>query len=172
MPFQWDIFQYMTGYGYISDWFLRLLGTSANSKTFFINCGTIPVLTLNISVISFCIFRWCKVVVLSFLRTSWMNDSKSTTRKALSWCLLMQAFSLRLWNIQTTEWTIWKVTNYKRIHNMSPLLIINWWCKSKQSILWKKVRRTFRCIYVEWFNKLGFLAEENLKLQKKYFLTI
>ena len=35
------------------DGFLRFQGTSANSKTTFINYGVIPVLTLNISVISF-----------------------------------------------------------------------------------------------------------------------
>ena len=68
------------------DRFLRLSGTSANSKTHFINSGAIPVLTLNISVTSFCRFCWCKVAELS-LRSSYSKDeSKSlyTTRKALS----------------------------------------------------------------------------------------
>ena len=81
------------------DWILRLYGTSVNSKTPFINSRAIPVLTFNISVISFCRFRWCKVVELSLLSSSSTDESKFlyTTRKALSWSLLIRAFSFRLW---------------------------------------------------------------------------
>ena len=56
------------------DGFLRLYGTSTNSKTPFINA--ISVLTLNISVISFSRFRWCKVVELPFLGSSSKDESK------------------------------------------------------------------------------------------------
>ena len=57
-------------------WFIRLKGTSANSKTSFINSEDIPVLTLNIAVISFCRFRWCKVIELSLLSSFSKNESK------------------------------------------------------------------------------------------------
>ena len=36
-------------------------------------------------------------------------------------------------------------------------------------IFWKTVIRTFRLIYVNCFNRLRFLAEANIKLQKMYF---
>ena len=86
-------------------------------KTPFINSGAIQVLTLNTSVISFCRFHWWKVVELPLLSSSSKDESKSLTitRKALSWSLFMRAFSLRLRNIPH-NWTIWKVTNYERIH--------------------------------------------------------
>ena len=38
------------------------------------------------------------------------------------------------------------------------------------SIFWKSVMRTFRCIYVNCFNRLRFLAEVSTKLQKMHFL--
>ena len=37
------------------------------------------------------------------------------------------------------------------------------------SIFWKSVMRTFRCIYVNCFNRLRFLAEVSTKLQKMHF---
>ena len=37
------------------------------------------------------------------------------------------------------------------------------------SIFWKSVMRTFRCIYVNCFNRLRFLAEISTKLQRKHF---
>ena len=37
-------------------------------------------------------------------------------------------------------------------------------------IFWKSVMRTFRCIYVNSFNRLRFLAEVSTKLQKSTFL--
>ena len=91
----------------------QIIGTSTNSKTSFINSGAIPALTLNISVISFCRFRWCKVVELSLLSSSSKDESKSlyTTRKALSWSLLMQVFSFRLWkNFTTGQYEKWQIT--------------------------------------------------------------
>ena len=36
-------------------------------------------------------------------------------------------------------------------------------------IFWKSVMRTFRCIYVNCFNRLRFLAEVSTKLQKMHF---
>ena len=36
-------------------------------------------------------------------------------------------------------------------------------------ISWKSVMRTFRCIYVNYFNRFRFLAEVSIKLQKIYF---
>ena len=36
-------------------------------------------------------------------------------------------------------------------------------------IFWKIVMRTFRCIYVNCFNRLRFLAEVSTKLQKMHF---
>ena len=33
------------------------------------------------------------------------------------------------------------------------------------SLFWKSVMRTFRCIYVNWFNRIRFLAEVSTKLQ-------
>ena len=38
------------------------------------------------------------------------------------------------------------------------------------TIFWKFITRTFRCIYVNCFNKLRFLAEVSTKLQKCTFL--
>ena len=38
-----------------------------------------------------------------------------------------------------------------------------------QFIFWKSVMRTFKCIYLNCFNKLKFLAEVSTKLQKTYF---
>ena len=37
------------------------------------------------------------------------------------------------------------------------------------NIFWKSVMRTFRCIYVNCFNRLRFLAEVSTKLQKMHF---
>ena len=36
------------------------------------------------------------------------------------------------------------------------------------TIFWKSVMRTFRCIYVNRFNRLRFLAEVSTELQKKH----
>ena len=38
------------------------------------------------------------------------------------------------------------------------------------SIFWKSVMRTFRCIYVNCFNRLRFLAEVSTKFSKMHFL--
>ena len=107
------------------DWF-RLWGTSLNSKTPFTNSGAIPVLTLNISVISSCRFRWCKVVELSLLSSASKNESKSlyTTCKALSWSLLMRAFSLRLW--QYEKWQITKEFSFAQNSLMMQVLTKHW----------------------------------------------
>ena len=75
--------------------------------------GAIPILILKISVIRFCRYRWCKVVELSLLSSTWKDESKSlyTTRKALSWSLLMRAFSFQLWNIHATgQYEKWQIT--------------------------------------------------------------
>ena len=37
-------------------------------------------------------------------------------------------------------------------------------------IFWKRVMKTFRCIYVNCFNRLRFLAEVSIKFQKCTFL--
>ena len=37
------------------------------------------------------------------------------------------------------------------------------------TIFWNKVMRTFRCVYVNYFNRLRFFAEINTKLQKMHF---
>ena len=95
------------------DWFVRISGTSANSKTLFINSGDIPVLTLNILVISFCRFLCCRVVELSLLSSSSKDESKLlyTTRKTLSWSLLMRAFSFGLWKIHLIgQYEKWQIT--------------------------------------------------------------
>ena len=67
-------------------------------KTSLINSGTIPVLTLNISVISLCRFHWYKVIELSLLSSSSKDELKflHTNRKTLSLSLLIQPSSLRL----------------------------------------------------------------------------
>ena len=101
------------------DWFYRLKGISANSKTPFINSGAIPVLTLNISVINSSRFCWCNIVEVSLSSSSSNCELKSpyTTRRSLSWNLLIPF-----------NWTIWKMTNYERISHKSLLLKlkINW----------------------------------------------
>ena len=38
-------------------------------------------------------------------------------------------------------------------------------------IFWKSVMKTFRCIYVNGFNKLSFLAVVGTKLQKMHFFA-
>ena len=68
---------------------------------------------MNLWVISFCRFCWYKVVGLSFLSISSKDESKSlyTTLKALSWSLLMRAFSFRLWNIYIIgQYEKWQIT--------------------------------------------------------------
>ena len=98
---------YLSAHGMLRlnlDWFLRLWGTSVNSKRPFINSGAMSVLTLNTSVISSCRYRWCKVVELSLLSSSPKDELKSLyiTRKALPWSLLMRLSSFWRWNIHTT----------------------------------------------------------------------
>ena len=46
-------------------------------KTLFINSRAFPVLTSNITVISFCRFRWCKMEQLPLLSSSSKDESKA-----------------------------------------------------------------------------------------------
>ena len=74
MPFRCHTFQYIVSHGYIwtdsSDFKVH----QKYEKIFFINSGAILVLTLNIFVVSFNRFRWCKVVEFSiFLFLHMMN---------------------------------------------------------------------------------------------------
>ena len=43
------------------------------------------------------------------------------------------------------------------------------WTPINHTIFWKSGKRTFRCIYVNCFNRLRFLAEVSTKLYKMHF---
>ena len=68
----------------------------------------------------------------------------------------------------------WRMLNFCWVSIFFDILIANIsWTVAQtpknHSIFWKSVMRTFRCIYVNCFNRLRFLAEVSTKLQKMHF---
>ena len=75
---------------------------------------------------------------------------------------------ISIWN-----WRI--LLNFCRISTFFDILIANIsWTVARtpinHTIFWKSVMRTFRCIYVNCFNRLRFLAEVSTKFSKMHFL--
>ena len=73
--------------------------------------------------------------------------------------------------------SIWKwgiLLNFCWVSIFYDLLIANIsrmvaWTPINYTIFWKSVMKTFRCIYVNCFSRLRFLAEVSTKLQKMQF---
>ena len=77
------------------------------------------------------------------------------------------------WGIRVWSWRI--LLNFCRVSIFFDNLIPNiestvYQTAINRTIFWKGVVRSFKCFYVNCFNRLRFLAEVSTKLQKNYFI--
>ena len=82
-------------------------------------------------------------------------------------CVVYYAMTYCYWDISIWNWKI--LLNFCWVSLFFDILITNIsWAVARtainHSIFWKSVMRTFRCIYVNCFNGLRFLAEVSTKL--------
>ena len=112
-----------------------------------------------------------KCIFCNFLLTSARNLSRLKQftyihLKGLATHFQKLMLFIMLWLTVSVVW-VFQVEEFLRIFCWGSIFfeiliaIISWavaWTAINHSIFWKRVMRTFRCIYVNCFNRLGFFA--------------
>ena len=95
-----------------------------------------------------------KVLITVFQKMIWFSGILATVHMQLKyqkWCWLSRNLNLNSSNSNTN---ISKTLSHTKINN---------------TIFWKHVTRPFRCIYVNYFNLLGFFSWGQHKIEKMHF---
>ena len=95
-----------------------------------------------------------KVLITVFQKMIWFSGIWATVHMQLKyqkWCWLSRNLNLNSSNSNTN---ISKTLSHTKINN---------------TIFWKHVTRPFRCIYVNYFNLLGFFSWGQHKIEKMHF---
>ena len=117
-------------------------------------------------------YIFCTFVLTTARNLSLLKQFTYVNLKVLStliwfigvWSTTLEILAIKITKNMLTQWNSKKSSISKpNIFETVSHSIIN------NAIFWNFVRRPFRCIYVDCFNRLNFPAEVSTKLQKQLF---